>query len=861
MLNGVSLEEPPPSPGHCSNAQKLALLSSLHFPTMDSREEDLDPAHTGTFKWIMRKMNWKSPFYKSPSPYLQWLSTKKPLFWLSGKAGSGKSTLMNFLITHPTRDAVLQNAFPDKKVLVAWHYLFERGKDARQKSREGLLRHLLHHLILERPALAQPIFNQHKAVRNFDSQKVWSWSELKTALNGVLQEKPPDLQIVLFIDGLDEYRPMEKLSSYEANAENEDEDEDEARIIDDGHQDVADLVRKISGFENVKLCVSSRPLLVFRDAFRPFSSIALHELTVHDISAYVAARLTGNESLALLTVLRPSFEEDVKNEILAKADGVFLWVRLVLDLLTRGLRDGDTVDELLGKLSDMPKELGGKKGLYAAMLLNLPADYHKDCYEYFQILQRSDEDLDPLVLSFAAEDPQTVFTTPVGEITRGEIASHRKRASDRILSRCGGLLETRGTGSQQHINFIHQTAKDFVTKRSNWEKLIHLGELRNFDGALSLLRAYVILLKRSRPLAGPFCSSWFMSPQYRFFLACLRYARDAESLSPALTAELLLLLDRVMFYVTGHNTNPTVLQRRPSGKPNFDELLSNCPTMTHEVVKRHGSTPYLREHWSVNFSGAPRGNPEKNFIAVAVQSNLQAFLKMSSKNRRVFDTLFRTDYPLLAYALVRRPAQRGEATSALGGAQSLPEITSLLLELGLDPNQYYEGPDYPQACTVWEEFLALQNYLVQIGAFDAANHSSHMAWADKEYWNWLANSRLLVQYGANPNASCMIESYKKMGVHPNVNTERRSRSALYCVVIILWGGAKIHDWDGGLLEMMIQKGARLQHGEWSNLVDQAGVMEVPEYFIQSVSDTLPAKGEVDPEAAVPVLEPQGTARP
>jgi hypothetical protein len=65
---------------------------------------------------------------KLSSPFLKWLSTEESIFWLSGKAGSGKSTLMKFLITHPTIDTVLQNAFPDKRILVAWHYLFERAK-------------------------------------------------------------------------------------------------------------------------------------------------------------------------------------------------------------------------------------------------------------------------------------------------------------------------------------------------------------------------------------------------------------------------------------------------------------------------------------------------------------------------------------------------------------------------------------------------------------------------------------------------------------------------------------------------------------------------------------------------------------
>ena len=858
-----------PSSVHRSNTQKLALLSSLQFPTMGLREQNLDPAHRDTFNWIMEQSNPEASSYEMPSPFLQWLSTEEPLFWLSGKAGSGKSTLMNFLITHPTMDAVLQHAFPNKRILVAWHYLFERGKDARQKSREGLLRHLLHHLILQNPDMAQPIFNQQKATRTFSSQKSWSWNELKIALHGVLREKPPGLVIVLFIDGLDEYRPMEKLSSREARAEDEgsdddDDDDDEdpsshrARIIAHGHQDVADLILKISGFENVKLCVSSRPLLVFRDAFRLFSSIALHGLTERDISSFVASRLAGNEGLAQLAVLRPSFEEDVKKEILAKADGVFLWVRLVLDLLTRGLREGDTADELLEKLRGTPNELGGKKGLYMAMLLNLPADYRRRGYEYFQILQRSEEDLDPLVLSFAIEDPQVVFTIPMGQITEDEIDIRRKRTSDRLLSRCGGLLETHGSNSSQRINFIHQTAKDFVKKRSNWGKLLQAGVVNNFDGALALLRAYIILLKQSGPLQERNYSAW--SPQWARISACLRYARDAESLSPGQTAELLLLLDRVASCLRrGLGVDSRSLRGKPSGNPDFDELLSNYPTTPLGVGTLGRTTTYTGQHWSVDNRsemGEPRG---KNFIAVAVQSNLEVFLKMSSKNKRVVQKLFHTDYPLLAYALVPyrlRDSVIGASIISVD-TQSLPEITNLLLELGLDPNQSYEGPSYHHGCTVWEGFLVNGDFIISTWQEGPVQYDKEAD--NEEYRTWLANARLLVQHGADPNASCIIRNQKRLGMAPP--REYNRRSALYCVILILWRAAKNRDWHGGLLELMIEKGARVQQGEWAELFDLAETMEVPEHFVRSVSDALSADAEIYPDAAVAVSEPQEAAPP
>ncbi|ERS98094.1 hypothetical protein HMPREF1624_04873 [Sporothrix schenckii ATCC 58251] len=153
------------------------------------------------------------------------------------------------------------------------------------------------------------------------------------ALQAVLAEKPPEFEVILLIDGLDEYRPVEKLLATENGQYDDDDDDDDdedpssdqARMIADGHHEIADLVCKLSQFENVRLCVSSRPLLVFRDTFESFPSVELHSLTTNDIRSYVTDRLNGNQSLMELNVLRPSFALDVEKEILAKADGVFLW--------------------------------------------------------------------------------------------------------------------------------------------------------------------------------------------------------------------------------------------------------------------------------------------------------------------------------------------------------------------------------------------------------------------------------------------------------------------------------------------------------------------------------------------------------
>lgn len=87
------------------------LLDSLHYPEMFERQQSIKPPSFGTFQWIFDS----SPPVQdntrwSPSAQLRenmrgvfarWLGSDEPLFWISGKAGSGKSSLMSLIQSDP----------------------------------------------------------------------------------------------------------------------------------------------------------------------------------------------------------------------------------------------------------------------------------------------------------------------------------------------------------------------------------------------------------------------------------------------------------------------------------------------------------------------------------------------------------------------------------------------------------------------------------------------------------------------------------------------------------------------------------------------------------------------------------------
>jgi ABC-type lipoprotein export system ATPase subunit len=69
----------------------MAFLESLRFPSMGDRESAVVKAHQKTFEWI---------FEDSSSDFVELLKAGTDTFWIQGKAGSGKSTLIRFITTH-----------------------------------------------------------------------------------------------------------------------------------------------------------------------------------------------------------------------------------------------------------------------------------------------------------------------------------------------------------------------------------------------------------------------------------------------------------------------------------------------------------------------------------------------------------------------------------------------------------------------------------------------------------------------------------------------------------------------------------------------------------------------------------------
>lgn len=101
----------------CQTIVQQRILNSLAFEGMYGRFEAVDEAHYKTFGWIFKPDGGEgcdsgegNDLKRSSSElFKHWLSLGRDIFHISGKLGSGKSTLMKFLCEHErTREGLQQ---------------------------------------------------------------------------------------------------------------------------------------------------------------------------------------------------------------------------------------------------------------------------------------------------------------------------------------------------------------------------------------------------------------------------------------------------------------------------------------------------------------------------------------------------------------------------------------------------------------------------------------------------------------------------------------------------------------------------------------------------------------------------------
>ncbi|KAK2760510.1 hypothetical protein CKAH01_16470 [Colletotrichum kahawae] len=472
-------------------------LESLKFADIRDRYERIPVAHRKTFEWIFSEPSTSSTEGKSPpwDSFNDWLTSDEYLYWVTGKPGSGKSTLMKFLSDDTRLQPRLESWQQDVPVHTASFFFWNSGT-MMQMSREGFLQSLLHQTIRHFPQDIPRLFPErweYQELFGYDSRP-WSWSELSQGFTEMLSDKTK--AFFFLVDGLDELDgDCSEMTSY--------------------------LLRAFSQAPHIKACVSSRPWLVFEDSFQRKPSLKMEDFTKADITLFATEKLTENIMFAKLQRLDEKSARPLIDEVSEKASGVFLWVTLVVKSLLDGLRDGDKLEDLRARLQELPPDL---QSLFKKLLEDLEPLYFQQSSRIFQTVRASHlprasiavgeyksidvkgdsreawSSLRLLSLSFIDEDPEEALLNDSQGTMGPDEQGYRAEVMRRQLqSRCKGLLEVptfSTTGPESKVEYLHRTVKDFLEEGGGAE---FMTAEDSFDPHVVLCAALIRHAKATRP--------------------------------------------------------------------------------------------------------------------------------------------------------------------------------------------------------------------------------------------------------------------------------------------------------------------------------------------------------------------------
>ena len=445
-------------------ATELRLLSMLRYTTMEFRHSKIAEAHPKTFHQVFS------------SRLKPWLESKDPIFWISGKAGSGKSTLMKHLVHNDMTEICLRSWADNKQLIMSSYFFWINGTEI-QRSQEGLIRSILYDILRRYPQLTRSTFpdrwrliSEHWKLGRHPFPR----TELLEAFQCLMKHVRNSARICLFIDGLDEY--------------------------DGDHEDLIQVIRATANLPSVRLCLASRPWNVFESAFgeNSINKLYLEHVNAPDIRLYVKNKLQDRPDFIALKG-RNDQAEALVNELIEKANGVFLWVYLVTRSLVQGLQNFDRISDMQRRLRSFPADLDE---LFNRMLSSLDPIYQKQAARTFQLALSACRPMTPLNYWFAdVEEEASDFSIQlsVKALSPTEWQSRNHEISRRLNARCKGLLELSTAQGEGHhfetrVDFLHRTAKDFLMTKSIQE-LLSKWITSDFDADLVLCRTILAEIK------------------------------------------------------------------------------------------------------------------------------------------------------------------------------------------------------------------------------------------------------------------------------------------------------------------------------------------------------------------------------
>lgn len=304
------------------------------------------------------------------------------------------------------------------------HFFNARGSGL-EKTFLGLLRSLIYQLLSEVPEFYNAFVRIYRKKDMIQGQWEWRQNELNTFLRSRL--KSSELKLIILVDALDECS-LDEIALVVSFLENLSLDAVEAGT-------------------HLRICLSSRPYPSV--SMKKNSEFTLDDNAEHDkdIKKYVQAKSKTKDP-------------KIGKRILQKANGVFLWVVLVVEILNKAVDRGHP-EEMQKMLDDIPSDLDN---FFERVIFNDP-EKNPETLLMFQLVLFGKEELTPEELVFAVM--ARFHEGYLKPRSQSEMTDDLLRA--RIVDSSKGLIEVSSTIIR--VQFIHQTVTDFFLRNRRLARL------------------------------------------------------------------------------------------------------------------------------------------------------------------------------------------------------------------------------------------------------------------------------------------------------------------------------------------------------------------------------------------------------
>lgn len=241
-----------------------------------------------------------------------------------------------------------------REIITVRHFFHNRGT-VLQKSFEGILRNILYQIVDAAPKLAPPLKSILEENTPRKASGPWNSHLLRKCLHQILQQSTYDVRLFILLDALDEYDGTpEYISVF-----------------------LSDLLRSAGSKTQVKILFSSRPWETFREHFKDASGLRLQDHNKTDIRLYCENKIHEQDP-----TFRPMIQPLVP-EIVRRANGVFIWVKYILQDLCRAAAERGGKQDLSRTLETLSTDLNE---YYTSVIRRIDRRDRPDAFALFQLV-------------------------------------------------------------------------------------------------------------------------------------------------------------------------------------------------------------------------------------------------------------------------------------------------------------------------------------------------------------------------------------------------------------------------------------------------------------------------------------------